>query len=64
MRRPLTFEKYPIFHPTGGFSANNVLPGMLRCLFFQDLKDQRFLEVFAKCFVYGILYLGSRLGPR
>ena len=48
IRRPLTFGKYPIFHPTQGFSANNLLLGMLYYLLFHDLKGHRFLDTFAK----------------
>ena len=48
IRRPLTFGKYPIFHLTQGFSANNLLLGMLYYLLFHDLKGHRFLGTFAK----------------
>ena len=49
IRRPLTFWKHSIFHPPyGGFPLIALLLGMLYCLFFQDLKGHRFLDVCAR----------------
>ena len=64
IRRPLTFEKYPIFHPTRGFSANNL--GMLHCLFFQDLKGHKLLDTCDKFLVSWIiltLLFKFKIGP-
>ena len=36
------------FTPHGGFPLITLSLGILHCLLFQDLKDCRFLDVFAK----------------
>ena len=38
VRRHLAFEKYQIFHPTRGFSANNFTSTSATLFFFKNLK--------------------------